>query len=88
MNATTIVWIFVLVGGVLAVLHHLYFRDQLGRWAWVPAAGLSLVFVGFEIVGERPSGSMSSYLWFAFLAGLSAYYEHRLWKVRQRSGGE
>lgn len=88
MSTTTILLVIALVAGfaLLAVAYQRYLKERLGRWVWLPPAALSVVFVGFEIVGATPPGSVSGNIWFAFLMAMCAHYEHRLWKARQASG--
>lgn len=87
MSTTTILLVIALVAGfALAVAYQRHLKERLGRWVWLPPAALSVGFVGFEIVGATPPGSVSGNVWFAFLGVVVAYYEHRLWKARQASG--
>lgn len=85
MSTTVLVFTLVAAGGLLAVVYEQSLKERLGRWVWVPPAGLSVAFVGFEVAGGPPPGSVSGNIWFAILMALSAHYEHRLWRARQAS---
>lgn len=83
---TTLLVIVLVAGFALAVAYQRYLRERLGRWVWLPPAALSVAFVGFEVAGGPPPGAVSGNIWFAILMAVSAHYEHRLWRARQRAG--